>query len=380
MALSGGSGGGVGSGSETTSGALPQAEWPEPIQRVQFIAESGITALPPRYIKPENDRPAILDPSTSSEVNIPVIDLGGVRVGERGRERTMQEIAAACKEWGFFQVLNHGVPLELMRRAREVAREFFSLPLEEKQVYANSPKTYEGYGSRLGIDKGAILDWGDYFFLHLLPLSIKDINKWPAKPVLYRETMDEYGKQVALLCEMLLGVLSTNLGLEEDYLQEAFGGKNVGECMRINYYPKCPQPHLTLGLSSHSDPGGMTVLLPDDSVRGLEVRKDGRWILVEPCPHAFIVNIGDQLQILSNGIYKSVEHRVVVNSERDRLSIALFYNPDGNKILFPAPQIVSDESPPLYQPMTFNEYRLFIRTRGPRGKAQVNSITNSTST
>lgn len=118
--------------------------------------------------------------------------------------------------------------------------------------------------------------------------------------------MDEYGKQVALLCEMLLGLLSTNLGLEEDYLQEAFGGKNVGECMRINYYPKCPQPHLTLGLSSHSDPGGMTVLLPDESVRGLEVRKDGRWILVEPRPDAFIVNIGDQLQVTNLLLHRCV--------------------------------------------------------------------------
>lgn len=186
MALSSGQVGGSGSKCENNSGALPQAEWPEPIQRVQIIAESGINAVPPRYIKPETDRPDI-DPckaSCSSDVNIPVIDLSGVK-GD-GRERTMQQIAEACKEWGFFQVVNHGVPLELMRQARGVAREFFSLPLEEKQVYANSPKTYEGYGSRLGIDKGALLDWGDYFFLHLLPLSIRDINKWPAKPTLYR--------------------------------------------------------------------------------------------------------------------------------------------------------------------------------------------------
>ncbi|KAH9311642.1 hypothetical protein KI387_026677, partial [Taxus chinensis] len=332
------------SSSDNGKGVLLQAEWPEPIQRVQSLAESGINVVPPRYIKAEKDRPAIdMDREgeidDSLEVNIPIIDLGGLE-GE-GREGTIQQIWMACREWGFFQVLGHGVPLHLIRQARQVARQFFSLPLEEKQSYANSPKTYEGYGSRLGIDKGALLDWGDYFFLHLLPLSIKDINKWPAKPTLYRESIEEYGKQVGKLCEMLLGVLSINVGLEEGYFQEAFGSGSgsVGACMRMNYYPRCPQPNLTLGLSSHSDPGGMTVLLPDETVRGLQVRKDGRWILVEPHPHALIVNIGDQLQILSNGIYKSVEHRVVVNSEKDRVSIALFYNPDGDKIIQPAGQL-----------------------------------------
>lgn len=94
-------------------------------------------------------------------------------------------------------------------------------------------------------------------------------------------------------------VLSLNLGLEEDYLQNAFGGENIGACLRVNFYPKCPQPDLTLGLSSHSDPGGMTLLLPDDHVTGLQVRKDNHWITVKPAPHAFIVNIGDQIQVFS---------------------------------------------------------------------------------
>jgi isopenicillin N synthase-like dioxygenase len=92
-------------------------------------------------------------------------------------------------------------------------------------------------------------------------------------------------------------VLSINLGLGEEQLQNAFGGENIGACLRVNFYPKCPQPDLTLGLSSHSDPGGMTLLLPDSNVPGLQVRKDGNWITVKPVPHAFIVNIGDQIQV-----------------------------------------------------------------------------------
>lgn len=109
--------------------------------------------------------------------------------------------------------------------------------------------------------------------------------------------IDEYGKEVVKLCGRLMKLLSINLGLAEDALQNAFGGDNIGACLRVNFYPKCPRPDLTLGLSSHSDPGGMTLLLPDAQVPGLQVRKDNKWITVKPARHAFIVNIGDQIQV-----------------------------------------------------------------------------------
>ena len=112
-----------------------------------------------------------------------------------------------------------------------------------------------------------------------------------------REVIDEYGKELVKLCGRLMKILSVNLGLSEEVLQNAFGGEDIGACLRVNYYPKCPQPDLTLGLSSHSDPGGMTLLLPDNQVTGLQVRKDNKWITVKPARHAFIVNIGDQIQV-----------------------------------------------------------------------------------
>ncbi|KAI7998270.1 putative 2-oxoglutarate-dependent dioxygenase [Camellia lanceoleosa] len=84
----------------------------------------------------------------------------------------------------------------------------------------------------------------------------------------------EYGNELVKLCGKLMKVFSVNLGLEEDYLGKAFGGEEVAACMRVNFYPKCPQPGLTLGLSSHLDPGGMTLLHSDDHVAGLQVRRD----------------------------------------------------------------------------------------------------------
>lgn len=109
--------------------------------------------------------------------------------------------------------------------------------------------------------------------------------------------MEEYTKEILRLGTILLNVFSLNLGLKEDCLQSAFGGKEVGACLRANFYPKCPQPDLTLGLSSHSDPGGMAFLLPDEQVSGLQIRKDDQWVTVKPAPNAIIVNIGDQLQV-----------------------------------------------------------------------------------
>lgn len=159
---------------------FPQ-EWPEPVVPVQSLSESGTAVIPDRYIKPPSQRPS-LSSDTGCGENIPLVDLGMMEEGVEECEEVMQRISKACREWGFFQVVNHGVSPELLREAREAWRGFFHLPIEMKKAHANSPKTYEGYGSRLGVEKGAILDWGDYYFLHLLPKSLKNRNKWPALP------------------------------------------------------------------------------------------------------------------------------------------------------------------------------------------------------
>ncbi|CAH9098193.1 unnamed protein product [Cuscuta europaea] len=359
-------------------------DWPEPIVRVQSLSEMGFSSIPTRYIKASADRPSLTAAghTTGGDVtNIPIIDLeplllssshvdgGGCTAADTAEVHA--QVSAACRSWGFFQVVNHGVRPELMDRAREVWREFFHLPMEVKQPYANSPATYEGYGSRIGVEKGALLDWSDYFFLQCLPYSLKDHTKWPSLPSSIREVIEEYSEQMVKLCGQLMKILSRNLGVKEEVLQDAFGGENIGTCLRANFYPKCPSPGLTLGLSSHSDPGGLTILLPDQQVSGLQVRQKSEWITVKPARHAFIVNIGDQIQVLSNAIYKSVEHRVIVNSEEERVSLAYFYNPKSDLVIKPVEEIVTPENPALYPPMTYAEYRLYMRSKGLKGKSQL---------
>ncbi|RWW33572.1 hypothetical protein GW17_00001713 [Ensete ventricosum] len=372
-------------------------EWPEPVVPVQSLSEAP--TLPDRYVKPPSQRPSVGDAARS--LDVPVVDLAMLPGGG-----VVEAVSEACRHWGFFQVVNHGVSLELVRRFREAWRGFFHLPMVEKKRYANSPRTYEGYGSRLGIDEGASLDWGDYYFLHFLPCYLKDHDKWPALPpclrypktlasapspesiltpahvCVTREATDEYGVEVRKLCRRVMRALSLGLGLDADRLQRALGGDDEGVCIRVNFYPRCPRPDLALGLSPHSDPGGMTVLLADDHVHGLQIRKDGVWITAHPLPNALIINVGDQIQyvrtrpqVLSNAEYKSVEHRVIVHAKEERLSVAFFYNPRSDIPIGPVPELLAaPDRAALYRPMTFDDYRLFIRRRGPRGKSQVESL------
>lgn len=268
-------------------------EWPEAIVRVQWLSEECVDSIPEKYIKPVSERPGEGENNNNEKMDIPMIDLGG-----EDEKKVGEQIWEACRDWGFFQVVNHGVSPLLMDKTRDTWRQFFHLPLELKQQYANTPKTYEGYGSRLGVEKNAILDWSDYYFLHYLPLSLKDYHKWPAHPDSCSQILDDYGTEVVKLSQRLMKVLSFNLGLTQECLGNAFGGEEAATaCLRVNFYPKCPRPDLTLGLSSHSDPGGITLLLPDPNIPGLQVRRGNSWITVNPLPHAFIVNIGDQIQV-----------------------------------------------------------------------------------
>ncbi|KAI4962993.1 hypothetical protein ZWY2020_020550 [Hordeum vulgare] len=181
-------------------------------------------------------------------------------------------------------------------------------------------------------------------------LSQPPNQRWDAQEM---EATEKYACQLISLCQVLLKAMSSSLGLEEDYLHNAFGGSDgISATMRVNYYPRCPQPELTLGLSSHSDPGGITLLLADDNVEGT--------------------------QIMSNGRYRSVEHRALANSDKERFTIAFFCNPRGDLPVAPASELVGPGSPALYhKAVTFDDYRKYMRTKGPSGKTQVQSISST---
>ncbi|KAI9192630.1 hypothetical protein LWI28_025744 [Acer negundo] len=118
---------------------------------------------------------------------------------------------------------------------------------------------------------------------------------------------------------------------------------------RFNFYPPCSRPDLVHGVKPHTDRSGITILLQDKEVEGLQIVVDGNWYRVPVIPHALVVNLGDQMQIMSNGIYKSPMHRVVTNTEKLRISVASFIEPDPDNEIGPVEHLIDEQRPRLYR-------------------------------
>nr|QCR70267.1 2-oxoglutarate-dependent dioxygenase [Pohlia nutans] len=337
---------------------------------VKELWEAGIGSVPTTFVQSASAQQAFTphDDETHAADSIPVIDLSGLQEGDPTRRAaTLAAIASACQEWGFFQVVNYGMSPALVKKMHKLGREFFDLSTEEKEVLAKDPKNPvgNGYGRQFLSSTNSTEDWQDVFFHYLLPLTHKHIDSWPNKPIAYRETMEEYGEGVLKLTDMLLDVFGELLGLKTGYLQETFGDTMLNA--RLNFYAACPEPSRVLGLRAHSDPNVMTVLV-QDHVGGLQVKKGQHWVNVTPIDGALVVNLADQIQIVSNGKFQSVEHRVVTNQGDARLSIAMFRHASGDANIGPAPELVDALHPALYPTTNYTTYRASFHRKGHNGK------------
>ena len=161
------------------------------VATVQEAVENGILAsVPADYIILEQDRARGNHGDDSSSTELPVIDLAGVKDDGKRRRAVVESIRQACLDWGFFQLVNHGVPVSLMKRMQQVAWEFFDLPLEEKQRYSVKTESQslgtQGYGSKFKSKEGAASNWGDQLRHRTLPVSIRQYELWPTNPPAYR--------------------------------------------------------------------------------------------------------------------------------------------------------------------------------------------------
>ncbi|EEF37969.1 protein DOWNY MILDEW RESISTANCE 6 [Ricinus communis] len=313
------------------------------------VLSSGIrySNLPESFIRPESERPRLSEVLACD--NVPIVDLGC----EDGAQ-VVQQIGYACSNYGFFQVINHKVPDEVVADMLLVASEFFKLPLEEKlKIYSDDPTKTMRLSTSFNMKKEKVHNWRDYLRLHCYPLD-KYISEWPSDPPLFKEIVSRYCIEVRKLGFRLQELISESLGLPKDHIRNVLGEQ--GQHMAVNYYPPCPQPDLTYGLPGHTDPNALTILLQDLQVAGLQVFKDGKWLAVNPHPNAFVINLGDQLQALSNGRYKSVWHRAIVNADRERMSIASFLCPCDDALISPAKPLTEGESGAVYRDFTYAEY------------------------
>ncbi|XP_039117079.1 1-aminocyclopropane-1-carboxylate oxidase-like [Dioscorea cayenensis subsp. rotundata] len=275
---------------------------------------------------------------------VPVIDFS--KLDGNDREKTLAEIANGCEQWGFFQLVNHGISVELLERVKKVSSECFKLEREERFKDSSTVKLLnklvDNEDQKTRLDD---VDWEDVFIL-------QDNNQWPSNPPQFKETMKEYRAELKKLAEKIMEVMDENLGLEKGYIKKAFSGGVDDDGVelhrpffgtKVSHYPPCPNPDMVNGLRAHTDAGGVILLFQDDKVGGLQVLKDGRWIDVQPLTNAIVINTGDQIEVLSNGRYKSAWHRVLARPDGNRRSIASFYNPSFNATIAPAPKLITRE-------------------------------------
>jgi len=160
------------------------------------------------------------------------------------------------------------------------------------------------------------------------------------------------------LSKHLLELLSESLGLSPSYLIDFFG-EEYSQIFLVNHYTPNPGSTPTEGIQKHSDFSALTILMQD--LAGLQFRKDGEWFAVEPIPDAYAINLGDQIEILTNGLYKSPEHRALLNSE-ERFSIASFISPPDDKLIAPIAELVTESQPIRYKSRTYSQYRTDVMT------------------
>ncbi|KAJ0565556.1 putative flavonol synthase [Helianthus annuus] len=171
------------------------------------------------------------------------------------------------------------------------------------------------------------------------------------------EVLLEYSKRTREVTKGLLSGISAGLRLDHSYVERALKLDSGFQIFVANLYPPCPQPELAIGLPPHSDHGLLTLLI-NNGVSGLQIKHKGKWFHVNnDIPNSFLVNTADQLQIFSNGKYKSVEHRAMVNNAVTRLSVVVANGPSLDAVVEPAYKLVTEEKcPPKYIPMKYMEY------------------------
>ncbi|KAI3991551.1 hypothetical protein MKX01_040561 [Papaver californicum] len=348
-----------------TDGVLSSASQAQtaPLKYVQDLAISG-EELPTRYIQKDvnvNGKEVTTDDSLS----VPIIDVSRLTTNasiEEKQEET-EKLKSASISWGMFQAVGHAIPQSLLDDIYNLSKQFFNLPLEVKQRYASSEVDevfdLQGFGSDSIKETNAdqVLDWSDYLNLNIEPVEDRKLQYWPGDDTLlnFRKTLDEYSVQTRSVFEIIIKAMAKSLGLEENAFYNQLGDPHI-VYTTFNFYPPCPRPDLVYGLKAHTDGGAITILLPDPEVRGLQVHKNDQWLNVPCMPGALLVNIGDALQVMSNGIFKSPLHRAVTNSERTRISLGMFYFPHHDEEIEPVASLIDDSNPRRYSRVKVKDF------------------------
>lgn len=273
----------------------------------------------------------------------------------------IDQIASACKTWGFFQVVNHGITSEQLRQVWQQTHAFFHQPLADKLAIERSRDNPWGFYHReLTKNQRDKKEVFDFTRAGIDPIYHRQ-NRWPAAPTGFENTLLNYLDACTGLALKLLEGFCLGLDLPPQYLHPHFVGNHTG-FIRLNYYPVEDtgrgqgEEEADLGIHHHADAGVLTVLLQDE-VGGLQVYRDGFWYDIPTLEGAMVINTGDMMQVWSNDIYKAAIHRVLAMRSAERFSIPFFFNPSADSRVSPLPSVIDDEDPPRYRDIRWSEFR-----------------------
>jgi isopenicillin N synthase-like dioxygenase len=329
-----------------------------------------------------------------AERSIPTIDLTALRGGSDAQKREVaRQIDAACCDTGFFLVTGHGIPADLIAKARQRAIDFFALPEDEKMKVQRPPsKISRGFnwvgdraiaysmGEKTPPDIQEAFGFGNEapdLAAKVDPVSAKMYapNIWPQQPGDFRDVMVSYYDEMQGLARRVLGAMAMALGLNESYFTDKFD-RQASNC-RIIRYPAVKEKPLPgqLRAGTHTDYGIMTFVRGDDTPGGLQVQhRSGEWIDLHIPAGDFACNIGDMMMRWSNDRWVSTLHRVAVPPPdavpQDRISLVFFTNPNADVTIECIKECLAPGEKPKYPPVTVSEHYLGKLMRAGHSKVE----------
>ncbi|KAL8485926.1 hypothetical protein ACS0TY_028002 [Phlomoides rotata] len=319
--------------------------------------------LPEKFIWPREE--SHLSSQENEELNEPLVDLEGFFNGENeSTQRVTELVRSACSTHGLFQVINHGVDLNLINSVHDHVRKFFNLSIDEKMRVHRLPDSFWGYSLAHADRFSYKLPWKETVscFFH-------ENGHGSEAALFFRsafgQEFEQLGWDFQKYCEAMkrlsltiMEILGMSLGVDESYFKEFL--EDGSSIMRCNLYPPCQDPGQALGTGPHCDPTALTILY-QDQVGGLQVFSDNKWKSVRPRRDALVVNLGDTFSALSNGAYKSCAHRAVVNKSKERVSLVYFLCPREDKVIVPPANLVSSERLRKYPDFKWSEFLKFTQ-------------------
>ncbi|CAK7224803.1 hypothetical protein SBRCBS47491_005677 [Sporothrix bragantina] len=282
---------------------------------------------------------------------IPTVDVSKIFSPDlEVRKAIAAEVGKVCEEVGFFYAANPPVSRDKMDAAMDMVKSFFRLPQEDLlKLHVDNSQGVKGYlpfAFRDGRRCRASYSFGrDYtnpeqHFVQKAPDGTVGLNQWPDETLpAFRTVLYEYYQDVFVFARQMLHIFSLALGLDETDLDDAF--RFPLNDITMQYYP-VQDPNEQSSIVPHADYGGFTLLYQDD-IGGLEVlNANGVWVPAPPHDHAYVVNTGSYMEVLSNGRFPATVHRAFGNPRVDRFSLPFFYNPDPNVMIAPHPKLVKD--------------------------------------